>query len=149
MSCTLQSFMGASPSVVNAMIRVWRIARLSADANSLAFPSISVLGRVVELGPDAVAAARGAYRGEPAVQRFTDCERVQGIVERMPPEMKDSFEAYHLGIIRGDSCRGSPHKARALTLGMSYSTYKVRVGAGWRFLQDWIPSALVQKTVLD
>ena len=142
MSCVVHSFMGASPSVVNAMIRVWRIARLSADVNSLAFPSISVLGRVVELGPDAVAASRGAYRGEPAAQGMTDCERVQVIVERMPGEMKATFEAYHLGIIRGDSCRGTPHKARALILGVSHTTYKGRVGAGWRFLQDWIPVIL-------
>ena len=132
-----------SPTVVDAMIRVWKIARLSADTGSLAFPSNSVLGKVVEIGPDAVAGARGAKRGaEPPADGLTDAERVQSIVENMPPEMRSAFEAYHLGIIREESCWGTPHKVRALILGISHSTYKVRVSAGWRFLQDWIPIAL-------
>ena len=132
-----------SATVVDAMIRVWKISRLSADTGAFSMPSISILGKVVELGPDAVAASRTKNRGlEPPAQGITDAERVQSIVESMPPEMRTAFEAYHIGIIREESCKGVPHKARALILGISHSAYKVRVKAGWIFLQDWLTEVL-------
>lgn len=123
-----------SRSVVDAMIRVWRIARLSTDSECLSYPSISILGRCVEQG--GTDGFYQGYRGSvPTSQGITDAERVQSIVDRMPDEMREVFEAYHLGIIRSQKWQ-KPHRERAIKLGIPWTTYRYRRDAGYKFVQD-------------
>ena len=125
-----------SPTVVDAMIRVWKIARMNSGAQALAYPSTSLIARCVELGgTDGVLCH--AYRGNtPAAQGITDAERVQVIVEKMPGEMRSVFEAYHIGLIDEKVCHGQRHKIRAVALDIPTTTYWYRVKSGWQFVQD-------------
>lgn len=109
-----------SVTAADAMIRVWRLARLANVGSGLDFPSINILHP-----------KHGVVGGDshPA-QALTDAERVQKIVTTMPPHIRAAFEAYHLGIIREQSARSWPHKARALTLGIPATTYFRRVESG-------------------
>lgn len=122
-----------SAQVVDSMIRAWRRARLDKDALGLGYPRTNVLHPTHGIG---------VGRGLPPVGEMTDAERVQKLVEQMPPEMRGSFEAFHLGVIRGESCREWDHHCRWLILGISRSTYYARVRAGWGFLQDWLTEIL-------
>jgi len=125
----------ASDTVVNELIRTWRRARLSSDSGALGFPSISILGKVAEMGGVNIRGGKGSRPVEAAAECLTDADRVQSVVTNMPESESSAFQAYHLGIVRGDSCRGRPHKYRALILGISQKTYKKRVDRAWRILQ--------------
>lgn len=69
------------------------------------------------------------------VQRESDAEIVQRWVQRMPEELRTVFEAYHLGLIRGERCLKHPHRARAAILGVGKSTYYERCRAAHSFLR--------------
>lgn len=115
-----------SDTAVWAMIRKWRLARLFALGNILGFASENILEK----------AGKGD-RGFPELPDgvLTEAERVQKVVERMPAEMRSAFEARELGIIRGERDKRMPHKARALILGISYETYRIRNNAAHEFLR--------------
>lgn len=134
-----------SPTVVDAMIRVWKIARLNSGAQALAYPSTSLIARCVELGgTDGVMCH--SYRGNiPASQGLTDAERVQSIVDKMPDELRNCFEAYHLALIGEKSYQRVPHRIRAGALKITRNVYNLRVKSGWNFVQDWLPEMLASK----
>jgi hypothetical protein len=94
-----------------------------------------MLGRLVYLGLDAMAALRGHRPDLSDGDEITDADVVQLIVQEMPEELRAAFEGYHIGLIRGDNCRGLPHKARALILGIPKTTYFNRVQAGRQYVQ--------------
>ena len=123
-------------TVVNDLIRSWRRARLSSDSGALGYPRISILGKVVEMGGTAI---RGGNTRpiEAESDCLTDADRVQSVVNKMPEVDRSAFEAYHLGIIRGDSCKGKPHKVRALILRISKKSYERGVLSAKRILQSW------------
>lgn len=123
-----------APTVVDAMIRTWRLARLSSDSGALGLARDTI----VKLAADPSGTRPGRTGTEAAADKLTDAERVQAIVDRMPEQYRDTFEAYHLGIIRGESCRALPHAARAPTLGISRKTYYRRERWGWGFVRDWL-----------
>ncbi len=130
-------------TVVNHMIRVWRIARLSRELAALGYPSTNLIARCVEMGgTDGIFSGSFRSKTPPGPAGITDAERVQSIVNRMPRELRVVFEAYHLGLIRGDSCRKTPHKARALILGISPSTYFKRRKYAHTFLRGWLEMVL-------
>ena len=117
--------------------------RLSSDAK-IGWPKITLLGRMVELGSDAVAASRGQKNRSqaPPTYKEADAERVQKVVEQMPGEMRTVFEAYYLAIIRGVVCRRWPHAARAATLGIPKATYFTRLSAGNVFVAERLDLAI-------
>lgn len=127
-----------SPTTVNSMIRSWKKTRLSRGADSLGWPPTSIIGKVVELGPDAVAGSRGMRPRPVDDASITDAERVQHLVTQMPNDVRAVFEAYHLAQIGSKRFPGEPHKRRAHRLGMAYSTYKYRVNSGWHFLHRYL-----------
>lgn len=127
--------MTVSDTVVNELIRSWKRARLSTDSESLGFPRINIIAKAVEMGGTVISGGKGARPVEAAADCLTDAERVQIVVDHMEESDRAAFEAYHLGIIRGDSCRGKPHNYRALILGISKKTYKKRVDRAWRTLE--------------
>lgn len=112
-----------SESSVNAFIRVWRIARMSSAGGHLGFPKVNILHVKHGLGED-------------ETEDSTDAELVQSIVEQMPAEIRSAFEAYHLGIIRGENCRDKPHKWRWLVLGIDEKRYKAREYAGRNLIRN-------------
>lgn len=123
--------MPISETAADAMIRVWKLARLSKDDGGLYYPSINILHPKHGIGGS----------GDLPTQGLTDAERIQSVVNRMADEIRAAFEAYHLGLIRGQSARGWPHKARALTLGVPASTYFRRVNHGRFFIVQWLDCA--------
>ena len=123
-----------SDSVVIAMVRAWRRARLSTGMDSLGYPAENILAK---------AGMSRSNRPPPLPDgAVTDAEIVQTIVEKMPDEMRSAFESYHLALIRNERCRGIPHKARALMLGISISTYWLRKDAGSSFIAEWLEKIL-------
>lgn len=130
-----------SESVVDTYIAIWRTARL-ARGESKGWPSCSILGRVVEMGPNAASARIRGGRIPPDYQDDRDAIFVQALVDQMFPEIRASFESFHVGVIRGDSCRHLPQKARALILGIDRSTYYERVEFGKDFLARRIGEVL-------
>lgn len=130
-----------SDSVVNTYIAIWRRARLSTGSAG-GWPPNSILGRIVEMGPYAASTRGRGIHIPPNNQRDEDAEFIQRLVEEMLDGVRTSFEAFHVGVIRGESCRGLPHKARALTLGIDRSTYYDRVEAGRRYLAQRIGEML-------
>jgi hypothetical protein len=131
-----------SGSVVDHDIETWRRARLGSEAHVFGWPPESLLWRIVDLGLQAIASLRCAVRMSTVPQTMIpvemDAVRVQAIVDRMPDEMRAAFEAYHLGIVRGDSCRDKPHKYRANLLAISESTYYRRKDAGREFVGRYL-----------
>ncbi len=127
-----------SPTVVDNAIASWKRARLSRDVESLGYPTVSVIGKVVELGPDACAASRGRRPSSIHDDGISDADRVQNLVGQMPEKMRLVFEAYHLALIGGRNHRGEKHKRRAHMLGLPYATYKYQINAGWRFIAEWL-----------
>jgi hypothetical protein len=127
-----------SDTAVDDYIRSWRIARLSKDS-SVGWGSCSIFGRLVDMGPYAAAIGR-VFGSRPPLRDSMmstfdkDAMIVQRIVHSMCDEIRGPFEAFHIGVIRGASCRGQPHKARALILGLERSTYYDRVQLGRRIL---------------
>lgn len=115
-----------SETAVNYFIRVWRIARTTKGADGLSYPTVNILHPEFGIGSP----------GNILSQAIHDAERVQSIVEKMPKETRSAFEAYHLGVIRGDSCRDMDHKARWIILAISKSTYFRRVKKGRDFVHD-------------
>lgn len=103
-----------------------------------------IISKCVDMGPDAVAGSRGQHAShvETESDEMTDAERVQALVNQMPPQYQTVFEAYHLGIIRGESCRGKPHKVRAILLGIAEKTYYRRLKWGRNYIRDWLLTAL-------
>jgi hypothetical protein len=142
MAALMGAALRVSDSVVDDYIRVWRFARTYMPVRMSAWSSISLLWRLMRFGVDGVAAIRG-FRPSTHMdynQIEKDAELVQGIVDKMPAEIKTSFEAYHIAVIRDELCRDMPHKARANILGIPASTYFTRVQAGWHYLADRLPA---------
>ena len=110
---------------VDLMIKAWKIARLSSGEHVLGYPRTNVLHPTHGVG----VAARAPELG------LTDAQKVQEVVDLMHEAMRSAFEAYHLGIIRGDNARMLPQRARAVILGIPWSTYRARCQAGWRYVQ--------------
>ena len=127
-----------SKTVVNAMVRSWRIARLSADTGGLGYPRVNILIRALM--------GRGG-RIFQADDELTDADIVQKIVKVMPYEMQSVFEAYHLGLIRGERCAG-PHEERANLLGITKSVYFKRLPNATQFLARHLGDALDDRTGL-
>ncbi len=117
----------ASESVVDAMISRWRKARLSKGEGALGFPTENVISK----------AGKGRVLRPPPMSdaELTDAEVIQTIVNEMPYEPRSVFEAYYLGMIRGQRCNRLPHKARALVLGIGDSTYRRRRRFAYRYCQ--------------
>lgn len=115
------------------MVRTWRIARTTSDSCSLGYPKQNILDRCIKYGGTA---GRGGPVPEPV--DATDAEIIQGIVDKMPPEMRKAFEARELGLIDGQRQRHIPNKERARILGVAESTYWYRVNAGHQFISDWL-----------
>ena len=102
-----------SETAFRELLRKWRHARLNHDQGELDYPSINILhpehgisGEVSEHDPDV--------------------ELFQRVVEYLSPELRAVFEAYHLAIIRGCSCKGTPHKLRSAMLRMDPQAYRMR-----------------------
>jgi hypothetical protein len=131
----------ACPTVVNHMLREWKLARLSGDM-TMAYPHINIIAKMMILGHGGVSGSRVLREYFPEIAELTDAQRVQFIVEHMQENIRGPFEAYHLGIVRGDSCRGTPHRYRALILGLEKTEYFRRVDTGWRICQLWIGAML-------
>lgn len=103
-----------SETTVHELIRKWRVARLNRDQDLLDYPRINILH------PE-----HGIGQGDDnAID--TDVDLVQRLVERMPRDTRLIFEAFHLGIIRGQFCRQMPHARRWLSLGIDRDTYRSR-----------------------
>ena len=102
-----------SETTYNELLRKWRYARLNRDQGLLDYPSINILHPEHGVGGE-----------EP--DDDIDIDTFQGCVDRLPKEIKSVFEAFHLGIIRGEYCRHMPHKVRWLILGIDGKTYKSR-----------------------
>jgi hypothetical protein len=128
-----------SESTLREFLKSWKAARLSRDLRALGYPRQNVLARVMEMGP--LASVRGRT-GLPPIEDVGDADLVQSIVEKMPRDMRSTFEAYHLGIIRQESCRDIPHKARALILGITEGMYYRRVRSGTVFLSESLEQGL-------
>ena len=117
-----------SESTTNEMIRVWRRARLSTGTEALGYPTENILEK----------ARCGRSTGRPPIPHgvMSDPEKVQSVVSMMSLEIRAVFEAAHIMLIRGKRCREMPHTARALILGITPKTYKLRQHAGFRFCQE-------------
>lgn len=115
-----------SASVVDAMIRTWKLARIARGGEALAFPSTNILHPTH---------GTGGWGGEPA-QGLLDAERVQSIVEQMGHDIRQAFETYHLGVSRGDYKRDTKDRQRWIALDISKSTYHRRVQRGWVCVQE-------------
>jgi len=102
-----------SDTTVNELIRKWRTARLSRDQDLLDYPSINILHPEHGIG-------QGEDEHDPDVDTF------QRLVDRLPPDIKAVFEAFHLRIIGGFYCRMMPHKQRARLLGIDHDLYRIR-----------------------
>jgi hypothetical protein len=112
--------------------------RLTKDAGTLGLPTINVLGKCVELGPEAVAGSRGQKSySDPHSESLQeqDAQAVQRIVDHMPAEMRTVFEAYHIARIGSGTVHKSHHGDRARLLGISRRTYFVRVKAADSFVE--------------
>lgn len=103
----------------------------------LGFPTINILGKVVELGPEAVAASRGtkSYSTVHDTRQEQDAKQVQHFVDYMPAELRQVFEAYHIGKISGVTHHRSNHGQRARILKISRSTYFIRLKAAEGFVE--------------
>jgi len=90
------------------------------------------------------ASAKGSTT--PPIDTITDAERVQKCVERLADEIRAVFEAYHIGLIRGDMClevvkgrrRTMTHKKRALLLGISERSYYTRLRFAESQVSEWL-----------
>ena len=131
-----------SASVVDDYITTWRRARLASEWHALGWPPESLLGRIVDLGLQVLASLRATIRMTTTPQLMMPVEidaiYVQSIIEKMPKEMRAAFEAYHLGIVRGDNCRDKPHKYRATLLAIAEKTYYRRRDAGREFIWQYL-----------
>jgi hypothetical protein len=121
---------------VTEMIRSWRIQRLTKDVGVLGLPAINILGKVVELGPEAVAGSRGmkTYSDPQITLQEQDANRIQHIVDHMPKEMRLVFEAYHIGRVYHTFYHKAHHGERARLLDISRSTYFIRARAAEGFV---------------
>lgn len=136
MNAVLRDPETVSDSVLDDMIGVWRHARTS-GGHVQGWPS-GLLGRLVELGVHALAALRGRI-GLPSMWHEDPTPYIiQEIVDKMPRELRDVFEADYLAIVRGDSCKGEPRKYRAVLLAISEPTYYRRREAGREFVRTWL-----------
>ena len=124
------------PTTADAMIRCWRIARLSSDSGNLGYPKINIIARCALYGGGLRASAFTAQFIP--MQSQKDADMVQKIVVKMPHEMKVVFEAKHLGLINGKKMRHIPHKQRARALGIGHGTYWRRLDSGTKFVTDWL-----------
>ena len=103
-----------SETTVYELIRKWRIARLNRDQDLLDYPRINILH------PE-----HGIGQGDEN-EVDTDVELIQRMVEGLPRDVRQVFEAFHLGVIRGEYCRQMPHARRWALLGIDRSTYRSR-----------------------
>lgn len=116
-----------SDTALDEAIRSWRRARRS-YGYIRGYPTVNVLDPTWGVG---------TAQAVPDVS-MTDADRVQRIVERMPPEIRTAFEAYHLAIVRGESCKEHGHKFRWTILAIPERTYFARVAAGRRIIAQWL-----------
>ena len=110
------------------MVRKWRKARLSGGEHVLGYPHTNVLDPTHGVGT----ARRAEDLG------LTDAQKVQAVVERMHQRMRESFEAWELGLIRGDNARKLPQAARALVLGLSFEAYRSRHRRAFDFVREHV-----------
>ena len=123
----------ASALLVDEMLRYWKLARLSSASEDIGYPRINILVKALM--------GRGQPQSLPD-DAITDAEIIQTIVEKMPDEMREAFEARHLALIRGRRHRGMRHKDRARILTIPLSTYWYRVSSGHRFIAIWLEEML-------
>ena len=115
-----------SLSEADDWILVWRTARL-ASGHALGWSSESIWSRLAEMRILIRMPKTGTANLPPDTDSDIRAAAVQSIVETMPSTIRGPFEAYNIGVIRGDSCRHIPHKARALILGLDRSVYYKRI----------------------
>lgn len=95
------------------MLRKWRQARLNRGQGALGYPTTNILHPQHGICDD-------GEQGDPDVELF------QRVVDRLTPELRAAFEAFHLGILHGSYCRQAPHRMRAFVLGVDKKTYRTR-----------------------
>jgi DNA-directed RNA polymerase specialized sigma24 family protein len=95
------------------LLRKWRRARLNRGQNVLGYPKTNILHPEHGIGDE-------DPPNDPDVEVF------QRMVERLTPELRAAFEAFHLGILHGTYCRSAPHRMRAFILGVDKKTYRTR-----------------------
>ena len=122
-------------ATADAMIRCWRIARLSSDTGNLGYPKINILARCHLYGGRIGTVYTSSFL---PMQAQEDADRVQDIVKQMSEEMRAVFEARHLALIKGSKYRQIPHVERARALDISKSTYWRRVDAATQYVSDWL-----------
>lgn len=125
-------------TVLDDTIRTWKRVRLS-KGHELGWPPDSLLGRIVDMGLQAIAALRARIKGSTAPVTFLpvdmDAIYVQRIVDEMPYPLQSAFVAYHLGIVRGDVCRERSHKYRAELLAIHEREYYRRKDSAREYIR--------------
>ena len=102
-----------SDSTFRALLRKWKHARLTRDEGTLGYPTINILH------PE-----HGVAEGELEYDR--DVDVFQSCVDRLLPELRAVFEAFHLGVVHGVYCRQIPHRVRCHRLRIGEPLYKTR-----------------------
>lgn len=117
-------------------LRAWKRYKMS-DGEAMGWPSITPLGKAIKWGT----VIRGSGASTPDLRDTSDEELFDGLVamlRRDRPGLFPFFVAAHLGILAGDLVRNRPHRARAMNLGVSPSTYWRRV----RRSEEWLSRQL-------
>lgn len=107
------------------MIDRWKRARLAGGEHVQGYGTTNILHPEHGVGAPLPAPELGS----------TDFQKVQTVVDSMHPGMRAVFEAWELGLIRGDNARRYSQRARCLILGLSWSTYKDRHDCAVRYIQ--------------
>lgn len=122
------SVMATSERTVKIMVAKWRKARLEAGEHVLGYKTTNILHPTYGVGM----ARRDEELG------MTDAQKVQAVVEKMHGPMRATFEAWELGLIRGDNARNYSQRARALILGLDWAAYRRRYRRAVEFIKDRI-----------
>jgi len=143
-----------SATTIDDLIRSWKRAILRSDAHALGYPPVNTIKKAMDYGE-----GRGPSRSDfvPYMRELdeeTDVAYMNLILGYMhwrvdagiTADYYSPFIAYHLGVIRNESCRHLPHKARALILGLKPTTYHERVRRGWEFIRDWVSADYLSRT---
>lgn len=128
-----------SPTVVDSVILIWKIARLSSDSGGLGYPRENILAKCAEYGGSVGRSTRAVVAVMESESRQRDADMVQEVVSSLPDDIRKAFEVRHLCIIDGKRCkRTTPHKERAKMLGISKSTYWARIAVARDMISRWI-----------
>ena len=117
-----------SVQTTRIMVAKWRKARLAGGEHVLGYPTTNVLDPTHGVGT----AQRVEELG------LTDAQKVQEAVDQMHMPMRTTFEAWELGLIRGDNARNYSQRARALILGLTWDAYRSRYDRAFRFVQEHV-----------